>query len=191
MKIILASASPRRKELLQGLDLDFEIMPCSHEETYPKSLPVIDVAEYISREKASVCRPSDDEIYITADTIVILGDEIMGKPATDQEASAMLQRLSGKKHRVVTGVTMKTTEKQISFSVVTEVSFKTLSSDEIHYYVSHYHPIDKAGAYGIQEWIGHIAVTQLNGSYFNVMGLPVQRIYEKLKTDFNITSPTT
>lgn len=186
MKIILASASPRRKQLLSGLDIRFDVRDCKHKETYPSTLPVIDVAEYISKEKAAACPIAADELCIAADTVVILGNEIMGKPADDEQAKAMLHRLSGHTHSVVTGVTMKNQEREISFSVVTEVTFKPLSDDEIDYYVAHYHPTDKAGAYGIQEWIGHIAVTRLNGSYFNVMGLPVQRIYEKLKTDFNV-----
>lgn len=186
MKIILASASPRRKELLSALDIDFEVRPFSHDESYPQCLPAHEVAEYISKEKAHACQIASDELLITADTVVILNDEIMGKPANDHEAAKMLRRLSGQSHSVVTGVTMKTLSHEISFSVTTIVSFKPLTNQEIDYYISHYHPIDKAGAYGIQEWIGHVAVTKLNGSYFNVMGLPVQRIYEKLKTEFSL-----
>lgn len=186
MKIVLASASPRRRELLGGLDLKFEVRACEHQESYPYDLPADSVAEYISKEKASVCDISNDELCITADTVVILGEEIMGKPKDDTEAEEMLQKLSGQTHRVVTGVTMKTVDKAVSFSVTSYVTFKELTYDEIHYYVSHFHPTDKAGAYGIQEWIGYIGVSRLEGSYFNVMGLPVQRIYERLATDFDI-----
>ena len=122
-----------------------------------------------------------DELVITADTVVILGDEVMGKPKDDAEACRMLRELSGQTHQVITGVTLTTMERQISFSVKTDVTFKELTNEEIHYYVEKYHPMDKAGAYGIQEWIGHIGVTGLSGSFYNVMGLPIQRIYEALK----------
>jgi len=187
MKIILASASPRRKELLGGLGLAFDVRQCSHKETYPASLPADDVAEYISHEKAAACPLADDELCIAADTVVILGSEIMGKPADEADAARMLSQLSGQTHRVVTGVTMKTTQKEVSFSVTSHVTFKVLSHEEIDYYVKKFHPLDKAGAYGIQEWIGYIGVTRLEGSYFNVMGLPIQRIYERLQTDFQVS----
>ena len=124
---------------------------------------------------------ADDELVITADTVVILGDEVMGKPHDEADAKRMLGELSGRTHQVATGVTLSTRQRQMSFSVVTNVTFKELSADEIDYYVRTYQPMDKAGAYGIQEWIGYIGVTALEGSYFNVMGLPVQRIYEALK----------
>lgn len=187
MKIILASASPRRKELLGGLGLDFEVRQCRHEEAYPSTLLADDVAEYISHEKALACPLADDELCIAADTVVILGDDIMGKPADEADAARMLGRLSGQTHRVVTGVTMKTRQKEVSFSVTSHVTFKTLSREEIDYYVKNFRPLDKAGAYGIQEWIGYIGVTRLEGSYFNVMGLPIQRIYERLWIDFQIS----
>ena len=122
-----------------------------------------------------------DELIITADTIVILGQKVMGKPKDAAEAVGMLHELSGHTHQVITGVCLTTKEKQVNFSVETDVTFKTLTDEEIHYYVEHYCPFDKAGAYGIQEWIGHVGVTGMNGSYFNVMGLPVQRIYEALR----------
>ena len=163
-KIILASNSPRRKELLAGLDLDFQVRIIDGiDESYPADLPTRQIAEYIS-------------------TIVVLGDEVMGKPHDEADACRMLRALSGQTHHVITGVTLTTLERQQSFSVLTDVTFKTLSDDEIHYYVTHYRPFDKAGSYGIQEWIGYIGVTALHGSYFNVMGLPVQRIYEALRT---------
>ena len=184
-KIILASNSPRRKELLAGLDLQFEVRVLQDiDESYPHDLPTLKIAEFISKKKAGayVETMADDELVITADTVVILGDEVMGKPHDEADAKRMLGELSGRTHQVATGVTLSTKERQMSFSVVTDVTFKQLSADEIDYYVRTYHPMDKAGAYGIQEWIGYIGVTALKGSYFNVMGLPVQRIYEALKT---------
>ena len=184
-KIILASNSPRRKELLAGLDLQFEVRVLQDiDESYPHDLPTLKIAEFISKKKADAYfeTMADDELVITADTVVILGDEVMGKPHDEADAKRMLGELSGQTHQVATGVTLSTRERQMSFSVVTDVTFKQLSADEIDYYVHTYHPMDKAGAYGIQEWIGYIGVTALKGSYFNVMGLPVQRIYEALKT---------
>ena len=184
-KIILASNSPRRKELLAGIDIPFEVRVIDGiDESYPDTLPTKDIAEYISKKKSAAYRQTmaGDELVITADTIVVLGSQVMGKPKDADEACSMLRQLSGQTHQVITGVTLTTTERQISFSVETDVTFKLLSDEEIEYYVSHYRPFDKAGAYGIQEWIGHIGVTGMSGSYFNVMGLPVQRIYEALKT---------
>ena len=184
-KIILASNSPRRKELLAGIDIPFEVRVIDGiDESYPDTLPTKDIAEYISKKKSAAYRQTmaGDELVITADTIVVLGSQVMGKPKDADEACSMLRQLSGQTHQVITGVTLTTTERQISFSVETDVTFKVLSDEEIEYYVSHYRPFDKAGAYGIQEWIGHIGVTGMSGSYFNVMGLPVQRIYEALKT---------
>ena len=183
-KIILASNSPRRKELLAGLDLQFEVRVLQDiDESYPADLPTQEIAEFISKKKADayIETMADDELVITADTVVILGNEVMGKPHDEADAKRMLGELSGRTHQVATGVTLSTRQRQVSFSVVTNVTFKQLSSDEIDYYVRTYHPMDKAGAYGIQEWIGYIGVTALEGSYFNVMGLPVQRIYEALK----------
>lgn len=182
--IILASNSPRRKELLAGLDLEFEVRVLQDiDESYPNDLPTQKIAEFISKKKADayLTTIADNELVITADTVVILGDEVMGKPHDEADAKRMLGELSGQTHQVATGVTLSTKERQISFSVVTDVTFKPLSADEINYYVQTYHPMDKAGSYGIQEWIGYIGVTALKGSYFNVMGLPVQRIYEALK----------
>lgn len=186
-QIILASNSPRRKELLGGLDIPFKVRVLDGiDESYPQDLPTKDIAGYISQKKAAAYRQSiaADELIITADTIVILGEKVMGKPKDAGEAVEMLHELSGKTHQVITGVCLTTREKQVCFSVETDVTFKTLSDSEITYYIDHYHPFDKAGAYGIQEWIGHVGVTGMNGSYFNVMGLPVQRIYEALK-DFS------
>lgn len=183
--IILASNSPRRKELLAGIDVAFDVRVIDGiDESYPPELPTKDIAEYISRKKAAsyIEDMSPDELVITADTIVVLDNEVMGKPHDVADACRMLHELSGQTHQVITGVTLTTLQRQSSFSVVTDVTFKKLSDEEINYYVNTYQPFDKAGAYGIQEWIGHIGVTSIQGSYFNVMGLPVQRIYEMLMT---------
>ncbi len=183
-RIILASNSPRRKELLAGIDVDFDVRVLQGiDESYPDSLPTKDIAGYISQKKAAAYRATmaPDELVITADTVVILGDEVMGKPHDEADACRMLRELSGRTHQVITGVTLTTRDRQTSFSVETDVTMKQFTDDEIRYYVQKYRPFDKAGAYGIQEWIGHIGVTALSGSYFNVMGLPVQRIYEALK----------
>ena len=187
MKIILASNSPRRKELLGGLGVDFEVRVMKGvDEAYPDTLPAKDVAEYISREKASVYDVADDELLITADTVVIVGDDILGKPKDADDAHRMLREISGRIHQVVTGVCLTTAKEQRSFSVVTDVTFKQLSDEEIDFYIRNHRPYDKAGAYGIQEWIGYIGVTGLNGSYYNVMGFPVQRVYEELTGHFGM-----
>lgn len=181
--IILASNSPRRKELLRGLDIAFDVrVQPDIAEDYPADTAPADVAAYISREKANAYKDTiaENELIITADTVVIVGNEILGKPHDDAEAKEMLHKISGRKHQVVTGVCLTTTEKQCCFSVSTDVTFKNLKEEEIDYYIETYSPLDKAGAYGIQEWIGYIGVTALEGSYFNVMGLPVQRIWEEL-----------
>lgn len=183
-KIILASNSPRRKELLAGLDVQFEVRVLKGiDESYPATLPTAEIAEYIAQKKAAAYRETiaADELVITADTIVVLGDEVLGKPKDAADAHRMLRELSGQTHQVITGVVLTTKERQEHFSVVSNVTFKELTDDEIGYYVETYKPMDKAGAYGIQEWIGYVGVTRLEGSYFNVMGLPVQRIYEALK----------
>ena len=187
MKIILASNSPRRKELLGGLGVDFEVRVMKGvDEAYPDTLPAKDVAVYISREKASVYDVADDELLITADTVVIVGDDILGKPKDADDAHRMLREISGRTHQVVTGVCLTTAKEQRSFSVVTDVTFKQLSDEEIDFYIRNHRPYDKAGAYGIQEWIGYIGVTGLNGSYYNVMGFPVQRVYEELTGHFGM-----
>ena len=182
--IILASNSPRRKELLAGLGMPFEVRVLQDiDESYPDDLPVSEVALYIAGKKADAYRTTlaDDELVITADTVVIVGDEILGKPVDEADAERMLRLISGRTHQVTTGVCMLTREMERRFAVTTDVTFKPLSDDEIHYYITRYRPFDKAGAYGIQEWIGYIGVTGLHGSYYNVMGLPVQRIYETLQ----------
>lgn len=187
-KLILASNSPRRKELLKGLGWSFEVRVLEGvDESYPSDLPPVEVASYIACEKASAYQVGQDELLITADTIVVLGNEIMGKPLDAADACSMLRKLSGKTHQVITGVCLKSKDKQRAFSVTTDVTFKNLTEEEINFYVERYAPFDKAGAYGIQEWIGYIGVTGLNGSYFNVMGLPVQRIYEELSQYFGLS----
>lgn len=186
-KIILSSNSPRRKELLAGLDIPFEVKVLSGiDESYPEGLSVEEIPQYIAMEKAAAYDIAEDEIVITADTVVVLGDAILGKPVDESDAKNMLRALSGNTHRVVTGVCITSANKQRKFSVVSEVTFKVLSDTEIDYYVNRYRPFDKAGAYGIQEWIGYVGVTSLKGSYFNVMGLPVQRIYEELIHEFDV-----
>ena len=185
-KLILASNSPRRKELLGGLGIPFEVRVLQGiDETYPETIPTNKIAEFIATNKAKAYEVSADEILITADTVVIVDDEILGKPADAEDARQMLRKLSGKSHHVITGVCLKSYDKQKPFSVDTEVKFKTLSETEIDYYVTRYKPYDKAGAYGIQEWIGYIGVTSLRGSYFNVVGFPVQRIYDELCRSFH------
>ncbi|MBQ9294106.1 MAG: septum formation protein Maf [Bacteroidaceae bacterium] len=182
MKIILASNSPRRKELLAGLGFEFEVRTLKGlDESYPEGLSMEEIPQYISRKKAAAYTLNPDELLITADTIVYLDGEVLGKPADEAEAKQMLRKLSGKTHQVVTGVTLSTTEMQHSFASVSQVTFAQLSEAEIDHYVTHYRPLDKAGAYGIQEWIGYIGVTRIEGSYFNVMGLPVQRLYSEMK----------
>lgn len=182
-EIILASKSPRRKELLEGLDLDFcvRIIP-DVSESYPDTLPATEIPQYISKEKADAYKVMmhPNELVITADTMVIAGNEALGKPVDDNDARRMLHLLSGRTHQVVTGVCITTAGRQQAFSVSTNVTFRQLTDSEIDYYVKTYQPTDKAGAYGIQEWIGYVGVTGIEGSYFNVMGLPVQRIYEEL-----------
>jgi septum formation protein len=174
--------------LLAGLDIDFQTRIIEGiDESYPHDLPTLKIAEFISKKKADayIQTMSDDELVITADTVVIVDDEILGKPSDAADACQMLRKLSGKSHHVITGVSLKSYDKQKTFSVDTEVTFKTLSESEIDYYVTRYKPFDKAGAYGIQEWIGYIGVTSLRGSYFNVVGFPVQRIYDELCKSFH------
>lgn len=186
--VILASQSPRRQELLKGLDIDFNTFVKDNiDESYPAATKASEVAGFLSHKKAMAYKKDIKEnvLIITADTVVINGDEVLGKPKDKSEAIEMIQSLSGKKHQVVTGVTLCTKEKEKTFSSVTEVQFASLSEQEITYYVEKYKPYDKAGSYGIQEWIGYIGVESINGSYFNVMGLPVQALYRHL-LDFTL-----
>ena len=183
LHLILASNSPRRRELLAGLGLDFEVRVIKDiDETYPLDLPVEQIPVYISSQKAKAYQESirDDELVITADTVVIVGKNVLGKPHDREEACEMLRMISGRTHQVITGVCLSSNKIHRSLSVSTDVTFKSLAEQEIEYYVDQYKPYDKAGAYGIQEWIGYIGVTSLHGSYFNVMGLPVQRIWQEL-----------
>lgn len=183
-KVILASNSPRRKELLAGLNIDFEVRVINDiDESYPPDLDIYDVAEYIACKKAEVYKAdlANDELLITADTIVSRFDKILGKPADQEDAIKMLHELSDRVHEVVTGVCLLTKEKNVSFSESSAVSFSKLSDEEIRYYVEKYSPFDKAGAYGIQEWIGYVGVEAINGSFYNVMGLPIQKLYQELK----------
>lgn len=183
-KIILASNSPRRRELLSGLGVDYKVkIVLGIDETYPESLNGEEIPVYIAQEKANAYRASlqPDELVITADTIVYVDGMVLGKPVDEADACRMLRMLSGRTHQVITGVCLTTVDFQKSFASVTEVTFDTLSDEEIGYYVEKYHPMDKAGSYGVQEWIGFVGVTGLKGSYYNVMGLPVQRLYKELK----------
>ena len=182
--IILASASPRRHQLLSGLGIDFEVRTLAGiDESYPDHLQGEAIAAYISKAKAEAYRATlaPNDLVITADTIVSVDGNVLGKPANEAEAHQMLQLLSGRTHEVVTGVTLMTKSQQQTFTATTSVTFAPLTEAEITHYVTHYRPLDKAGAYGIQEWIGMIAVESIQGSYFNVMGLPVQRIYSELQ----------
>ena len=183
-KVVLASNSPRRKELLSGLGIDYEVKTLPDiDESFPEGLTEVETATYIARAKADVYRNimQPDELIITADTIVWLDGEVMGKPVDNEDARRMLRALSGKTHQVITGVCLMTIDSQKSFATVTDVTFCHLSEEEIDYYVERYRPMDKAGSYGIQEWIGFVAVESISGSYFNVMGLPIQRLYTELK----------
>ena len=183
-KIVLSSNSPRRKELLAGLDIPFTVRVLDGiDESYPPSLTADEIPQFLAKAKANAYKltMAADELVITADTVVVLGQEVLGKPADRDDAVRMLNELSGRTHQVITGVCLTTLEQQRLFAVTTDVTFKQFTDQEIQYYIDTYHPMDKAGAYGIQEWIGYIGVTVLHGSYFNVMGLPVQRIYAELQ----------
>ena len=183
-RIILASNSPRRKELLSGLGIQYEVKTLPDiDESYPEGLDGMEIPAFIARSKADAYREvmQTDELIITADTIVWLDGNVMGKPKDAEEAREMLRSLSGQTHQVITGVCLTTAVYQKAFATMTDVTFATLSEEEIAYYVERYSPMDKAGSYGIQEWIGFIGVESISGSYFNVMGLPIQRLYTELK----------
>lgn len=182
--IVLASASPRRQELLKQLGLDFRVELRPVEESYPEGLTGEEIALFLSKLKSDAFDAeffTAGRILITADTVVCLGDEVLGKPSGREEAVATLRKLSGRKHCVITAVCLTKKSRQSNFPVCTDVYFKTLSEEEITYYVDHYKPYDKAGAYGIQEWIGYIGIERISGSFYNVMGLPVGRLYEELQ----------
>lgn len=180
--IILASQSPRRKELLALLDLNFTVEVREVNEVFPESLDVTKVAEYLAQLKAEAFTDiPDDQIVITADTVVVLDEQILGKPRDKAEATEMLHSLSDRSHRVITGVCIKSKSRIKSFSNTTKVFFKELNASEIEYYIENYKPYDKAGSYGIQEWIGAIGITKIEGSYFNVVGLPIQELHKQLQ----------
>ena len=179
----LASASPRRRELLKGLDIAFSVEPGKDEkEAFDPGLPHTEIPAFLARHKSETFHRAlaPEEVLITADTLVFLDEKILGKPHDRAEAVAMLQELSGRTHTVTTGVALRTCTRIHTFSDTTEVDFKPLTDREIDYYVEKYRPYDKAGAYGVQEWIGYTGITAIRGSYFNVMGLPVKRLYTEL-----------
>jgi septum formation protein len=183
MKIILGSKSPRRKELLAQLGYTFEIRVKETDESFPNTISASEVAQFIAEKKADEMMTdiSDDEVVICADTTVVIDEEILGKPADRAAAIEMLEKLSGREHEVITGVVVQSREKRLSFSITTTVSFKPLSGDEIRFYIDNYSPYDKAGSYGIQEWIGGAAIQWIRGSYNNVVGLPTHEVYAALK----------
>ena len=189
MKILLGSQSPRRRELLTGLDVDFRVVAIDADEHYPEGLQGGEIPYFISRAKAEAYGEplAEDEVLLTADTIVWVpgeggrGGVMLGKPKDEEEARRMLRMLSGRMHAVYTGVTLRTREGMQTITDKTEVWFRALTEEEIAYYVEKYQPLDKAGAYGVQEWIGYVGVTKIVGSYFNVMGLPVERVWEEIR----------
>lgn len=179
--LILASNSPRRQELLRAAGYSFKVKTRPVDESYPSDLPPREVASFLAKKKAEAYLPHlEDEVVITADTVVKLGDELLGKPGNTTEAIKMLNKLSGTDHEVITGVCVADKNMQIAFEDVTRVFFRSLNSREIEYYVEQYQPFDKAGAYGIQEWIGMVGIKKITGSYFNVVGLPVAKLYDVL-----------
>lgn len=187
-KILLASHSPRRRELLGKLDVEVEMLPLIEvNESYPAKMAPEEVAAYVSRKKAHpyLSQLNDREILLTADTVVVNRGEVLGKPGNAEDAALMLRLLSGHTHKVVTGVTLATKKRTVTFSEVTEVDFAPLSHEEIDYYVEKYRPMDKAGAYGIQEWIGYVGISGIRGDYYNVMGLPLHALYNRLVTIAN------
>lgn len=182
MKLYLGSQSPRRKELLASLGYDFEAVHIDCEEAYPKNIPAYEVASFLSELKAKAFRNlENDEILLTADTIVVFEEQILGKPKTQQEAKEMLSLLSGKTHQVYTAVTLKTSEKIITKTDVAHVEFLEISPEEIDFYVKNFNPTDKAGAYGIQEWLGMAKISKIDGNFYTIMGLPTAIVYELLE----------
>lgn len=182
-RMVLASSSPRRRHLLHGLDMPVEITRVDVDETPPEDLPPANVAEHLARKKSDAWEGilADDQVLITADTTVLLGNLLLNKPADAEDARRMLGLLGGKEHLVITGVCLRTVRKTVSFSDQAKVKFRALSENEIAYYVDRYSPLDKAGAYGVQDWIGYTAVERIEGSFYTVMGLPMHRVYAELK----------
>ncbi len=184
-KIILASQSPRRKQLMEAAELTFNIIIADVDETNPPGMPGKEVPEYLAKKKAAAIEQQvHNAIIIAADTIVLLDDEILGKPKDEADAISILTKLSGRKHEVITGVCMQRGDKQICFSTTTEVYFRSLTTEQIKHYVVNYQPYDKAGAYAIQEWIGMIGIEKIDGDYYNVMGLPIGEIIPLLMEEF-------
>lgn len=186
--MILASNSPRRQRLLKDAGFQFDIKVHPVDEVHPEDLPVRKVGEFLARKKniENAVHVGTDEVLLTSDTTVVLGEELMGKPEQHEEARYMLNKLSDTSHEVISGVCVSQNEKVVSFSVKTIVTFKSLSETEINHYIDHYQPFDKAGAYGIQEWIGLVGVKHIQGSFNNVVGLPVQEVYQCLTKEFNV-----
>ena len=181
--VVLGSNSPRRRELLNDMGVTFRVESIKGiDETYPASLPVEEIPVYLARLKADNHPLKDNELLITADTIVVLDDAVLGKPVGEQDAHNMLRALSGRSHRVISGVCVTTKDRSESFADTSIVHFAELSDEEIDYYIQYYRPLDKAGAYGIQEWIGNIGISGINGDFYNVMGLPTRKLYQVLKT---------
>lgn len=183
-RLLLASQSPRRRELMSGCAIPYELAPrYACDECYPATLPAEEVPAYLSRLKSEAYpTPLEaNDLLLTADTVVILDGEVLGKPADRADALRILGRLSGNRHTVVTGVTIRSVERTHTFSTRSDVWFRPLTDEEIIHYVDHYRPFDKAGAYGIQEWIGYAAIERIDGSFYNVMGLPIQRVYVELE----------
>jgi septum formation protein len=183
-RIILASKSPRRQQLLTGMDIDFEVFVKESDESFPPEMPLQEVAPYLSEKKSLAFADHElppDFLLITADTVVIVDDQILNKPSDAEDAKRMIGLLQGRRHTVITGITLRSPQHIITLSDASEVDFVALSNDEIEYYIDAYKPFDKAGAYGIQEWIGYVAIASVKGSFFNVMGLPTHKLYEALK----------
>lgn len=180
-KILLASQSPRRQELLRGLGIDFEVIKTEADESFPENLIREKITEYISKSKAeSIHDLTENQIVITADTLVWLENSVLGKPKDDEDAFEMIRKMSGKMHEVFTSVTLKSKEKSVTFSETTEVVFDDFSDEEIDFYIQNFKPLDKAGAYGIQDWLGYAKISKINGCYYNVMGLPLRKLYNAL-----------
>ncbi len=185
--IILASGSPRRSELLKSMNIPFEILLKSVDEDYPADLDPYSIPEFLAKKKATAYEiNTSDQVFITADTLVLLENQVLGKPENPDDAKAMLEKLSGKSHTVITGVCLRDYKTLYTFSEITEVEFSNLKSEQIDHYIQVYPPMDKAGAYGIQDWIGMIGIKSIRGSYTNVMGLPTQKLYQELNSFLNI-----
>lgn len=185
-KLVLASGSARRKEILESLGFEFEVRKANYNEEVPGYIPMVETAEYLAKYKNETIKKENDEIILTADTVVILNDRLMGKPSDELEAKTMLLNLSDTTHQVITGVCISSNTNKITFSAMTEVTFGHLSKEEIEWYVEKYKPLDKAGAYGIQEWIGQIGIDSIKGSYYNVVGLPSHEVYRALTQVFGL-----